>query len=106
MDMQKSGQLIADTRKELGLTQAQLAEAIGVTDKAISRWETGRGFPDVAYLQPLSQVLGISITEIVNGERIQTDTNITTQPAPSAKKRRNWPIITVLVLVYLIAARR
>ena len=105
MDMQKSGQLIADARKELGLTQTQLAESIGVTDKAISRWETGRGFPDVAYLQPLSQALGISITEIVNGERIQTDTNITTQPVPSAKKRRNWPIITVLVLVYLIAAR-
>lgn len=74
MDMQKTGKLIADTRKELGLTQTQLADAIGVTDKAISRWETGRGFPDAVYLQPLSNVLGISITEIVNGERTQPET--------------------------------
>ena len=74
MDMQKTGHLIADTRKELGLTQAQLAEAIGVTYKAISRWETGRGFPDAAYLQPLSQALDLSIAEIVNGERTHPET--------------------------------
>ena len=67
MDMQKTGQLIAQRRKDLGLTQQQLADSVGVTYKAISRWETGRGFPDAVYLQPLSQALELSITEIVNG---------------------------------------
>lgn len=74
MDMKKTGELIAQRRKDLSLTQAQLADAVGVTDKAISRWETGRGFPDAAYLQPLSQALGISITEIVNGELTHPET--------------------------------
>lgn len=67
MDMQKTGQLIAQRRKDLELTQQQLADSVGVTYKAISRWETGRGFPDAVYLQPLSQALELSITEIVNG---------------------------------------
>lgn len=73
MDLKKTGELIAESRKALGMTQKQLADAIGVTDKAISRWETGRGFPDAVYLQPLSQALGISITEIVNGELTQPE---------------------------------
>lgn len=103
MDMQKTGQLIADTRKELGLTQVQLAEAIGVTYKAISRWETGRGFPDAAYLQPLSQALDLSIAEIVNGERTQPESGVAVQPALCTKKRRNWPVVTILVLVVLVA---
>lgn len=73
MDLKKTGELIAESRKSLRLTQKQLADAVGVTDKAISRWETGRGFPDAAYLQPLSQALGVSITEIVNGELTQPE---------------------------------
>lgn len=73
MDLKKTGELIAQSRKALGLTQKQLADAVGVTDKAISRWETGRGFPDAVYLQPLSETLGISITEIVNGELTQPE---------------------------------
>ena len=74
MDMQKTGQLIAQRRKDLGLTQQQLADSVGVTYKAISRWETGRGFPDAVYLQPLSQALELSITEIVNGTLTMPET--------------------------------
>lgn len=73
MDLKKTGELIAESRKALGLTQKQLADLVGVTDKAISRWETGRGFPDAAYLQPLAQALGVSVTEIVNGELTQPE---------------------------------
>lgn len=98
MDMQKSGQLIADARKELGLTQAQLAEAIGVTDKAISRWETGRGFPDVVYLQPLSKTLGISITEIVSGEITQPESDVAVPPPTPIRKRRIGWLIPLLSL--------
>jgi len=69
MDLKKTGSLIAAIRKEKGLTQKDLACLLGVTDKAVSRWETGKGFPEVSLLEPLAKVLEISITEIVNGER-------------------------------------
>ena len=78
MDNAKCGKFISELRKERGLTQGQLAEKIGVTDKAVSKWETGRGFPDVSVLAPLAEALGTTITELVNGERseaalMQTD---------------------------------
>ena len=69
MDNVKCGKFIAALRKERGLTQGQLAERIGVTDKAVSKWETGRGFPDVSVLPALAEELGATLTELVNGER-------------------------------------
>lgn len=70
MDLNKTGKFIADLRRQRGLTQKGLAEQLGVTDKAVSRWETGRGFPDISFLPTLAGVLGVSISEIVIGERI------------------------------------
>lgn len=68
-DMNKrSGSFIAQRRKQAGLTQLQLAEKIGVSDKAVSKWETGRGFPDVSVLEGLAEALGVSISEIVTGK--------------------------------------
>lgn len=69
MDMRKTGQLIGMLRKERGMTQKELADKINVTDKAVSRWETGKGFPEPSTLRPLAEALGTSITELVNGER-------------------------------------
>lgn len=69
MDLIKTGALIAQRRKELNLTQKDLADRLQVTDKAVSRWETGKGFPETSLLQPLSQALDLTITEIINGER-------------------------------------
>ncbi|HPD02809.1 MAG TPA: helix-turn-helix transcriptional regulator [Eubacteriales bacterium] len=69
MDLNKTGLFISALRKQNGLTQKELAEKIGVTDKAVSRWETGKGFPDVSILKLLAEVLNVSITEIVNGEK-------------------------------------
>lgn len=57
MNIIKSGNFICEQRKKLGLTQKELAEKIGVTDKAVSKWENGRGFPDVSLLTPLAEVL-------------------------------------------------
>ena len=68
MDLEQTGRLIAQARKARGLTQQELAEKIGVTDKAVSRWETGRGFPEVSVLPGLSEALGVSITDLVRGE--------------------------------------
>lgn len=74
MDLNKTGLFIAYRRKQKGLTQKDLSEKIGVTDKAVSRWETGRGFPDVSLLEVLAEVLDVSITEIVNGEASTPET--------------------------------
>ena len=68
MDTQKTGHFICLLRKQRGLTQAELAARIGVTDKAVSRWETGKGFPDVSLLPPLAEALGTSVTELLAGE--------------------------------------
>ena len=59
MDYKKTGNLIKKIRKERNMTQMELAESLGVTDRTISKWETGRGFPDVSLLKPLAETLGI-----------------------------------------------
>lgn len=69
MDAKKTGELIAQLRRERGLNQTELAELLGVTNKAISRWETGRGYPDIETLPKISEVLNISIPELLSGER-------------------------------------
>lgn len=69
MDSKIFGKFIAGIRKEKNLTQAELAERIGVTDKAISRWERGIGFPDINILEPLADALGISLLELMRSEK-------------------------------------
>ena len=70
MNTEMTGQLIAERRRELGLSQSELAEQIHVTDKAVSRWETGRGMPSVDTLEPLAEVLGLSVSELLGGKRL------------------------------------
>jgi transcriptional regulator with XRE-family HTH domain len=65
VDSKAFGQFIARTRKEKNMTQADLASIIGVTDKAVSRWERGIGFPDINTLEPLSSALDISVLELM-----------------------------------------
>lgn len=69
MDKQKTGEFIRSLRKENNITQLELAQKLSCTDKAISRWETGKGFPDVDMLLSLSEVFGVSVNEILLGER-------------------------------------
>lgn len=69
MDSEKIGAFIKALRKEKNLTQKELAEILCCTDKAISRWETGRGIPEVSLLIPLSKALDISVNELLMGER-------------------------------------
>ncbi len=69
MDANKIGTFIKDLRTGKNMTQKDLAEVINCTDKAISRWETGRGVPEVSLLMPLSKALDISVNELLSGER-------------------------------------
>ena len=68
MDSIKVGNFITKLRKSKGLTQVELAKSINVTNKAISKWETGNGLPDVGLLYPLASALGVSVTELLAGE--------------------------------------
>lgn len=74
MNENKTGAFISTLRKEKELTQAQLAEKLNVTDKAISRWETGKGMPDSSLLVPLANILGITVNELLTGEKIPEET--------------------------------
>lgn len=71
MDKNATGRFIAELRKQKGFTQKELAEKFMVTDKAISRWETGKGLPDTSLLKPLGDVLGVSVTELLSGKKIE-----------------------------------
>lgn len=73
MDNAKTGALIRELRREKGITQKQLADALHVTDKAVSKWERGICAPDLALLEPLANELGCTILELISGERAQND---------------------------------
>ena len=71
MDARTFGGFVAACRREKGMTQAELAEKLHVTDKAVSRWERGVGFPDIATLEPLAAALEVSVLELMKSERIE-----------------------------------
>ena len=116
MDKERTGQLITELRKEKGLTQKQLAEALNVTDKAVSKWERGLSFPDISMLEPISEVLGISIMEILAGKRQDESDTISREEALEIvnasvelsdeeirhKKERSRLIIIILIVFSLL----
>lgn len=70
MNQIKIGKFIADCRKEKSLTQSQLAEKLNITDRAVSKWETGRAMPDSSLMLELCDILDITVTDLLNGERV------------------------------------
>ena len=73
MDQEKIGKFIAECRKEKGLTQVQLAEKLGTTDKSISKWENGVCLPDSSLYEPLCNILEITINELFAGKKIKDE---------------------------------
>lgn len=115
MDMQKIGRFLAELRREKNLTQNELGEQIGVTNKTVSRWENGNYLPPVEMLQILSKFFDVSINEILNGERINDSDykNVSEQNVRSAlnrsnviirkhKRIMNWVIAVVVAILYII----
>ena len=115
MDMQKIGAFLSELRKEKNLTQNELGEQIGVTNKTISRWENGNYLPPVEILQILSKLYDVSINEILNGERINDSDykNVSEENVKCAlnrsnaiiskhKKIMNWIIAIVVALLYIV----
>ena len=73
MNQEKIGKFIAELRKQNKLTQEQLAEKLGITKNAVSKWERGLGLMDLSLLKPLSEILNVSVTEILNGEKFDEE---------------------------------
>ena len=70
MDQKKIGKFIAERRKSLNMTQRELAGKLGVTDRAVSKWENGRCMPDLSLLQPLSRNLKVGVNDLLSGEMV------------------------------------
>lgn len=107
MDANEIGLFLCELRKEKGLKQREVAEAIHVSDKAISRWETGKGIPDISSLQNLSEFFKVSINEIINGKRLAVeeiekaaDQNLKTMMTKEVSLKKKL-FVTVLVIMVL-----
>ena len=70
IDREKFGEFLAELRKEKGIKQKDLAEKLYVSDKAVSKWETGHSIPDVSLLVPLAEILGVTVTELLECKSI------------------------------------
>ena len=70
MNQEAIGKFISTCRKEKGLTQTQLAEKLNITNRAVSKWETGKSVPDAAIMLDLCEILDVSVNELLSGERI------------------------------------
>lgn len=70
MDQNKIGAFISETRKASGMTQKELAEKVGISDKTISKWECGNGLPEITILRPLCEILNINVNELLSGEHL------------------------------------
>ncbi|MFI3163464.1 MAG: helix-turn-helix transcriptional regulator [Bacillota bacterium] len=109
MELTKVGKFIAELRQEKGLTQKELADKLFVTNKAVSRWETGKGMPESSLLIPLSEILDVSVNEILLGERIvgeelvHKSNQVIVSLIESAKRSRNIFIVILSVIIALFA---
>ena len=107
-ETRQRGSFIAKKRKELGLTQKQLAEQINVTDKAVSKWENGKGFPDTSLIKPLAQALHISVVELLDGKEVEqeqlqekTENRVLDEISDSKKSKKRYRKIIVLVVLLM-----
>ncbi len=113
MDNVKTGILIAKKRKEKQLTQKDLADKLGVSNATVSKWETGKGFPDISLIESLASALEISVSEVLSGvEREQPESehtemllkdmvDLSVKEQERKKKRYNWIIAITVAVLYL-----
>ncbi len=73
MDQIKIGKFIAETRKQQNMTQRQLADTLSISDKTISKWECGKGLPEISLMMPLCETLQITVNDLLTGERVSED---------------------------------
>ena len=113
MDVKRTGSFIAERRKGKNMTQAELAAKLQVTDKAVSRWERGVGYPDITLLEPLAGQLGVTVLDILRGEKTFPDkmtgeeteqTVAETVRLAAVQRRQAVRRVILLAIVMLIGA--
>lgn len=107
MNQVEIGKFIAGCRKEKGLTQVQLAEKLNITNRAVSKWETGKSMPDSSIMLELCEILGITVNELLSGERIEMNSNYEEKVSENLiefkrKDENNLKKNTVISIVYSI----
>ena len=111
MDQIKIGKFIAERRRAVGLTQAQLAEKLNITDRAVSKWETGRAMPDSSLMLDLCGVLKITVNDLLNGEEINMENNnrkneellLAMAKELEQKNKTIWTTMWAIMIVSIIA---
>ena len=111
MDQIKIGKFIAACRKSANLTQVQLAEKLGITDKAVSKWERGIAMPDTSIMLELCDILGISVNELLSGEKINMENNnqkneqllLDMAKELEKKKKTIWSAMWVIMIISMTA---
>ena len=110
MDQVKIGRFIKAVRKEKNLTQREVAEKLSISEKTVSKWETGNGLPEVSLMKPLCDLLGISLNEFFSGERLdekqyyaKAEANIMSLVEEKAKAKKNIVLSIIVVAMTLLA---
>lgn len=110
MDLQKTGKFISEMRKKKNLTQSQLGEMLGISGKAVSKWERGINAPDISVLSELSNILDVSVSEILKGEKIDANLSNTANEITVSSidaysqifKKKYTKVIFILVAILLL----
>lgn len=111
MNQEQIGKFISTLRKEKNMTQIELANKLGITDRAISKWENGRGLPDVSLFEPLCKELNISINELLKGEKSEykKDENLSIEALTNynkylkQKEKRKFILVAVVLMIVLLS---
>lgn len=110
MDQIKTGKFIAQCRKDLSLTQRQLAEALSISDKTVSKWERGRGLPEVSLLLPLCDALGITVNDLLTGERVsqldyqkRAEENMMDLMKENQENKKRWILSVICGCISIVA---
>ena len=111
MNYQNTGLLIAKRRRELGLTQKELSDILNISDRTVSKWERGVGFPDISLVEPLADTLGITINELIHGEEqanVQTPEQTAVDvvqalcPVIKAQRKRLKTVIGIISAILIV----
>lgn len=106
MDKAKSGKLIKEARMQKNYTQSELGNLLGVSNKAVSRWETGESFPDVGILENLASILGVSIQDIITGDKEEKENSVVTELVRVAslqqREKRRKLVTDILMIIVLV----
>lgn len=104
MTKDELGKFIAENRKSLGMTQEELAQKLFVTNKAVSKWEKGQSFPDIVLFEPLADALGVSVAELIAGEKeVKAEATIKSLLGEIFKKEKTKKLMTLIICVLIVS---